>query len=101
MILAETETIQKKTDKPIECCRQTIEDPDDLDVEVAEQKTGKTRQSRPPRSVLYYLKGYESTISLTPCQLPPRSRILQVNSCLISTYTYRVTILIGRNLPLT
>ena len=59
-------------------CRQIIEDPDDLDVEVAEQKTGKTRQSRPPRSVLYYLKGYESTISLTPCQLPPRSRILQV-----------------------
>ena len=63
--------------------RQTIEDPDDLDVEVAEQKTGKTRQSRPPRSVLYYLKGYESTISLTPCQLPPRSRILQVPGCQI------------------
>ena len=65
------------------CHRQTIEDPDDLDVEVAEQKTGKTRQSRPPRSVLYYLKGYESAISLTPCQLPPRSRILQVTGCQI------------------
>ncbi len=39
----------------------------------------KVRQSRPPRSVLYYLKGYESTISLTPVQLPPRSRILQVS----------------------
>jgi len=40
---------------------------------------GKKKQSRPPRSVLYYLKCYESTISLTPVQLPPRSRILQVS----------------------
>ncbi len=38
----------------------------------------KVRTSRPPRSVLYYLKGYESSITLTPVQLPPRSRILQV-----------------------
>ena len=51
---------------------------EELDEEWAEMSRGKTRQSRPPRSVLYYLKAYESTISLTPVQLPPRSRILQV-----------------------
>ena len=44
----------------------------------ADNKT-RARQSRPPRSVLYYLKGYESSITLTPVQLPPRIRILQVS----------------------
>jgi hypothetical protein len=71
------------------CCRNQNasflrmynEDPEDLDVVVAEPgMKGKTRQSRPPRSVLYYLKGYESSITLTPVQLPPRSRILQVHT---------------------
>ena len=33
---------------------------------------------RPLRSVLYYMKGHESTLALTPVQLPPRSKILQV-----------------------
>ncbi len=34
---------------------------------------------RPLRSVLYYMKGHDSaSISLTPVQLPPRSKILQV-----------------------
>jgi hypothetical protein len=34
---------------------------------------------RPLRSVLFYMKGYESSLSLTPVQLPARSKILQVN----------------------
>ena len=33
---------------------------------------------RPLRSVLYYMKGYESSISLTPVQLPSRAKIVQV-----------------------
>ncbi len=51
-------------------------DSDDPDTD--DPEASKVRHSRPPRSVLYYLKGYETTISLTPVQLPPRSRILQV-----------------------
>ena len=38
----------------------------------------KPKTGRPVRSIMYYLKGYESSISLTPIQLPPRSRIQQV-----------------------
>ncbi len=49
------------------------------DVELIENRTKKVRTSRPPRSVLYYLKAYESWLSLTPIQLPPRTRIIQVN----------------------
>ena len=48
---------------------------DDVDINV---NPGKVRTSRPPRSVLYYLKAYDSWLSLTPIQLPPRSRIIQV-----------------------
>ena len=42
---------------------------------------------RPLRSVLYYMKGHESSISLTPVQLPPRSKILQV--CTKGSYFYK------------
>ena len=43
-------------------------------------KLGENRHKtgRPLRSVLYYMKAFESSISLTPVQLPPRSRIQQV-----------------------
>lgn len=54
------------------------DDPEDLEEVMADNSINKTRQSRPPRSVLYYLKGYESSISLTPISLPPRCRVLQV-----------------------
>eukprot|EP00094_Tigriopus_californicus_P004958 TCALIF_04774-PA protein Name:"Similar to nek8 Serine/threonine-protein kinase Nek8 (Danio rerio)" AED:0.11 eAED:0.12 QI:30/0.66/0.28/0.85/0.83/0.71/7/0/1060 len=54
------------------------DDPEDLEEVMADNSNNKTRQSRPPRSVLYYLKGYESSISLTPISLPPRCRVLQV-----------------------
>ena len=30
-------------------------------------------------SVLYYMKAYESWLSLTPIQLPPRTRVTQVS----------------------
>ena len=36
-------------------------------------------EGRPPRSVLYYMKAYESGVSLMPVQLPPRTTINQVN----------------------
>ena len=53
---------------------------EDIDPDGLTASTGPVvRQSRPPRSVLYYLKAFESTVSLTPVQLPPRSRILQVS----------------------
>ena len=35
-------------------------------------------EGRPPRSVLYYMKAYESGVSLMPVQLPPRTTINQV-----------------------
>jgi hypothetical protein len=54
------------------------------DVELVENRTKKVRTSRPPRSVLYYVKAYESWLSLTPIQLPPRSRIIQVGHCNLS-----------------
>ena len=38
---------------------------------------------RPLRSVLYYMKGNESTTALTPVQLPARSKILQASIQLI------------------
>ena len=40
----------------------------------------KVRASQKPiRSVLYYVKGYEGGLSLTPVQLPPLCRIAQVS----------------------
>jgi hypothetical protein len=56
------------------------------DVELIENRTKKVRTSRPPRSVLYYLKAYESWLSLTPIQLPPRTRIIQVIVYLFEIY---------------
>merc|ERR1719336_3625503 len=43
-------------------------------------KYGENRHKtgRPVRSVLYYMKAFESSISLTPMQLPPRCRIQQM-----------------------
>ena len=43
-------------------------------------KLGENRHKagRPIRSVLYYMKAFESSISLTPMQLPPRCRIQQM-----------------------
>ena len=40
--------------------------------------SSKPKTGRPVRSILYYLKGYESSVSLVPVPLPPRSRIQQV-----------------------
>ncbi len=69
-------------------------DPDGDDDSLPEESAGnndngRRRHSRPPRSVLYYLKGYETTISLTPVQLPPRSRILQVKKQLKKYKSHR------------
>ncbi len=53
------------------------------DMEFLDSSTGRDHKvktsRRPMRSVLYYMKGYESSISLTPVQLPPRSRVVQVS----------------------
>ena len=63
----------------------------------------KPKTGRPVRSIMYYMKvgvmmvmvdtehvvycqAYEGSVSLTPVQLPPRSRIQQVAG-LLSTYT--------------
>ena len=68
----------------ISCGRiHDIDDPD-LDEDglevLSESRETKVKTSRRPlRSVLYYMKGYESSVSLTPVQLPPRSKILQVS----------------------
>ena len=50
-----------------------IEGMDEALLDRSKPKTG-----RPVRSILYYLKAYEGSISLTPVQLPPRSRVQQV-----------------------
>ena len=62
-------------------------DEDGLEVLAESRETRVKTSRRPLRSVLYYMKGYESSISLTPVQLPARSKILQVrdmgaNSCM-------------------
>ena len=43
-------------------------------------KLGENRHKtgRPIRSVLYYMKAFESSVSLTPMHLPPRSRLQQM-----------------------
>lgn len=42
-------------------------------------KTKRVRTGqKPTRSVLYYMKGYETGVSLTPVQLPPTTKICQV-----------------------
>ena len=41
------------------------------------------------RSVLYELKSYESAIALTPIQLPPRSKVMEV--AVSSTHIIAVT----------
>ncbi|XP_047483303.1 serine/threonine-protein kinase Nek8-like [Penaeus chinensis] len=46
-------------------------------IEVARQSQA-SRSSRPPRSVVYHMKVYESSISLTPVPLPPRSRVKEM-----------------------
>ena len=52
---------------------------DDIEgMEEALLDRSKPKTGRPVRSIMYYLKAYESSISLTPVQLPPRSRIQQV-----------------------
>ena len=52
---------------------------DDIEgMEEALLDRSKPKTGRPVRSILYYLKAYEGSISLTPVQLPPRSRIQQV-----------------------
>ena len=64
----------------------------------------KPKTGRPVRSIMYYMKvgvmmmvmidtehvvccqAYEGSVSLTPVQLPPRSRIQQVRTLLSSAY---------------
>ena len=54
-------------------------DENGLEVMESSMSFRKVKTSRRPlRSVLYYMKGHESTLALTPVQLPPRSKILQV-----------------------
>ena len=60
-------------------------DEDGLEVLAESRETRVKTSRRPLRSVLYYMKGYESSISLTPVQLPARSKILQVRDL---TLTY-------------
>ena len=49
-----------------------------VEEELLSAAASKPKTGRPVRSILYYLKGYESSVSLTPVPLPPRSRIQQV-----------------------
>ena len=56
---------------------------DENGLEVMQESGGlsfrKVKTSRRPlRSVLYYMKGHEASLVMTPVQLPPRSKILQV-----------------------
>ncbi|XP_063884250.1 serine/threonine-protein kinase Nek8-like isoform X1 [Scylla paramamosain] len=46
-------------------------------IEVARQ-TQVSRSSRPPRSVVYHLKVYDSSISINPVPLPARTRVKEV-----------------------
>ena len=49
---------------------------DDIEgMEEALVDRSKPKAGRPVRSIMYYLKAFESSISLTPVQLPPMSRI--------------------------
>ena len=54
---------------------------DEMEELLDEEKLDKSKAytGRPVRSIMYYMKGYENSISLTPTQLPPRSRIQQVS----------------------
>ena len=49
-----------------------------VEEELVTGANSKPKTGRPVRSILYYLKGYESSVSLVPVPLPPRSRIQQV-----------------------
>ena len=54
------------------------DDLEGVEEELLTAANSKPKTGRPVRSILYYLKGYESSVSLTPVPLPPRSRIQQV-----------------------
>ena len=64
-------------------CRYNRYDSDDPDIDeefIDESRAHKVKTTRRPlRSVLYYMKGNESTTALTPVQLPARSKILQAS----------------------
>lgn len=62
--------------------RYYLNDPEFIineELEKSGNNRSKTKFSRPKRSVLYFLKAHESSISMTPIQLPPRAQILQVS----------------------
>ena len=65
-------------------CRYNRYDSDDPDIDeefIDESRAHKVKTTRRPlRSVLYYMKGNESTTALTPVQLPARSKILQASN---------------------
>ncbi|KAK7065524.1 hypothetical protein SK128_006706 [Halocaridina rubra] len=46
-------------------------------IEAARQNQA-SRSSRPPRSVVYHMKVYDSSISLSPVPLPPRTRVKEM-----------------------
>ena len=53
---------------------------DGLDTSFKSKKKSVRPAQKPVRSVLYYLKGYEGGLTLTPVQLPPLCRISQVTN---------------------
>ena len=60
--------------------RYDSDDPDIDEEFIDESRAHKVKTTRRPlRSVLYYMKGNESTTALTPVQLPARSKILQAS----------------------
>ncbi|KAK4312033.1 hypothetical protein Pmani_016499 [Petrolisthes manimaculis] len=44
----------------------------------AARQTQASRSSRPPRSVVYHLKAYDSSVTLSPVPLPPRTRVKEL-----------------------
>ena len=60
--------------------RYDSDDPDIDEEFIDDSREHKVKTTRRPlRSVLYYMKGHESSIALTPVQLPARSKILQAS----------------------
>ncbi|XP_045610447.2 serine/threonine-protein kinase Nek8 isoform X2 [Procambarus clarkii] len=56
---------------------EEIDDELKQSIEAARQ-THASRSSRPPRSVVYHMKVYDSAISLNPVPLPPRTRVKEL-----------------------
>ncbi|XP_069689683.1 serine/threonine-protein kinase Nek8-like isoform X2 [Periplaneta americana] len=50
----------------------------DYDGSLPNLKASSNRNTKPQRSVLYDLKSYESAVALTPIQLPPRIKVMEV-----------------------